>query len=241
MAEETTSGAVGQSPGGGTADVAQATTAPPQPEGTAPAVQEQTISPPGLTDEQIEGLLGRKDVQARIYQQAQSMADQRAHQERLRQQAEAEQRRVEGLDDEEYGSLVRRQQQSLAAAQQVAMGAVARTLVEMQDKTLSVITNKKVREEMAAKSSEFKTYPEFVQACVNAEAEYQVGQQLTQREKELRAVITKELQAEQADTLVPQLGRGTPAARVDMSKMSSDQLIAEGFQEKLRDKRRAGR
>lgn len=204
--------------------------------------QEQASpEPPELTEEQIENLLTRKEVQAKIYQQAQSMKDKELYQERFQRQQQEEQERLDSLDDEEYGEHMRQQQEQQKLVQQtqrqVAGQAMTRLLTNMQDRALSQISDEDVREQMRAKSREFQTFEDFFGACVQAEAGYQAKSQLTEREKELRKAIQKEVQAEYADQLAPELGRGIP---VDQRKdLHGQQAIAEGFAEALKKKRRS--
>lgn len=239
MADETTSTTEGQKPQEPVVDVAPATTTPPSSESQRPPGEEQKVEgPPELSDEQIEQLLSRKDVQARMFRQVQSMKDKELHQERLKRQQEEERRRREGMDDEEYGSYTRAQEQRQATLQQGVTQALGGLFTQMQEQALSVISNKKVREEMAAKSASFETFPEFLQACAKAESEHQIGLRMTRREKELRASLTEEIRADQAEQLYPQLGRGLPTAREP--DLHGQSAIAAGVKAELEKQRKKG-
>jgi len=236
MLNETTSTTEGQKPQEPVVDVAPATTPPPPSEGQKPPEGEQKVTgPPELSEEQIEQLLARKDVQARVYRRAQSMKDKEIAQDRLKRQQAEEKRRIETMDDEEYGSYTRAQTQRQTSLQQGVMQALGGLFPQMQEQGLSVISNKKAREETPAKASEFKTLPEFLAACAKAEAEHQIGLRMTKAEKELRESLTEEIRAEQADQLYPQLGTGLPTARIE--DLHGESAIGAGLAAALAKKR----
>lgn len=240
MTEELTSSTTeGQELQEPVADVAPATTTPPPSEGEKPPAEEQKVTgPPELSDEQIEQLLDREDVKARVYQRAQSMKDKELHQERLKRQQEEERRRREAMDDEEYGSYTRAEEQRRNLLQQGVSQALGGLLGQMQEQALSVISNKKLREEMEAKSTTFKTFPEFLQACAKAESEHQIGLRVAKVEKELTESLTEKIRAEQVDELYPQLGTGTPTAR--RPELHGQSAIAAGLKADMEKKRKEG-
>ena len=219
-------------------NVASATTGVQSDTG-AGATQEQAATgvEQQLTQEQIDRLLtSNKDVQARVYQAAQSMKDRELYQERLRQQQQQQAAKIAKMDDEQYGQFRRSVEARSADLTNTTAGVMTRLLSEMQDKALGQISNKVVREEMLKKSQEFQTFPEFMAACIKAEAEYKADQTMTKREKEIRDAVQKEVQAEQADQLYPQLGRGAPRART--SGLHGQSAIAAGYKAALEKSRK---
>lgn len=231
--EKTSSKATGQEPQETTAKVADATTTPAPSKGQEAVVQEHKVeTPPELTDEQVGTLLARKDVQTRIFREAQSLKDKMFHQEQLRRQQEEEKRRIEQMDDEEYGSYMHAEQKRQSVLQQGVSQVLAPVLEDVRQQTLATVSNKKLREEMATKH--FDTLSDFQRACATAEVDYQVNLRVSKREKELREAITKELQAEQAGQLYPQLGRGEPTARE--SELHGENAIAAGVAAELAKK-----
>ena len=85
MLDATSSAPGGQEQQEPVVQVAPATTAPPPSEGVEPPAEEQKVTVPSeMTPEQIEAILDRKDVKARIFQLSQSMTDKRELQERLK-------------------------------------------------------------------------------------------------------------------------------------------------------------
>jgi len=241
MAGETTSEAKGQGlQEQEQVDVsAQETTQPPTSEGQVPAVQEQKVEqPPELTDQQIEALLSRKDVQARMYQRAQSMKDKELQQERLRREGEAEKQRVASMDDDEYGRYVRQRTNVEQVARKLAIQEMGRQMAEVQTQALAQISDKKLRAEMEAKASTFTSLPDFFRACVKAEADHQIQRELAKKEPEVREAITKELTASQEDELYPQLGRGLPVGRE--SDLHGRELITAAYAEERRKRSQKG-
>ena len=202
-------------------------------------VQEKTaetpkVEPPSkMTPEQLKELIASKDGQAMIYRQAQAMKDREAHQERLRQQQEQARSKVAEMDDEEFGRHLRTTQQEQEAVRQQMTPVIGKLLTDAQDQALSQISDEAIRAEVATKANagEYKTFPEFLAACINAEAQQrtdkQVKREVAKREKELRESIQNELTADQADVAIPQLGRGIPTSRV--SDLHGIDAIREGL------------
>jgi hypothetical protein len=218
--------ATAQEPAGGSVTPAQSsgqvTTSTAPASETAPAAQEQTVAPPAerMTRERIKELLETdKDLQAEIYRRAQSMKDQELHRERLRAQQEAEQRRIQEMDDEEYGRYLREQADMQSRLQQEMTPRLARVLNDVRDTFLSSIEDEEARAEVTKREAngEFQTAKDFYRAVVEAQAKSLTAKQLAREEarlkKELREAITKELTAEAADVPTPEIGRGLAAPR----------------------------
>jgi hypothetical protein len=213
--------ATAQEPAGAsvTATPAVTTSTAPASE-TAPAAQEQTPKPTALPRERIKELLDTdKDVQAEIYRRAQSMKDQELHRERLRAQQEAEQRKLQEMDDEEFGRYQRQRAERDALLQQEMTPRLARVLNDVRDTFLAAIEDEEARADVAKREAagEFQTAKDFYSAVVDAKAKSLTAKQLAREksrmEKELRESITKELTAEAADVPTPEVGRGLAAPR----------------------------
>ncbi len=238
MSPETSSEAAGQNPEEPqeqpTGDVSPETTPRESSEGQ---VQEQG-SQDELDDEKLEQLLKDKRVQARIYQQAQSLADRRLHQERLRREQEEEQKKLQRMDDEEYGRYLRRQERLQQMAQPLLTQTLEKVFTDAQEQALSTIEDEEARAEVVTRlqANEFKSLPEFLKAVAQAQSavatKKQIQREAKRLEKELRESIQKELTAEQAEELVPQLGRGVPTRR----EVHGIEAISEGFAERLKKK-----
>lgn len=235
MAVQTASEAQVKGPQESAGGVADATTPTPPSASTDLVVQEQTAGQqPSLTPEQLDELLSRDDVQARIYRQAQSMTDKAAHKADLARQEEARKKRETQMDDEEYGRYVRDQtrlNEYTTALGQKSLGAV---LENMKREALAQIGDKALRAEMEEKSNQYTSMGEFFGALVKAEIGRRDAAKTPKRDKELRDLITKELTGEQAADLVPQLGRGSPTAGT--TKLHGRDRIAAGLAE-LRKKK----
>lgn len=214
-------------------NVAAATTTPPASESQVTTQEQEVTQPSVLSEEQIGELLQSKQARAAMFRQAQSMKDKMFHQERLKHQQEEERQRVEGMDDEEFGQYTRAEGERQQSLQAATTGAMTRVFGQMQQSALAQISNKQVRDEVAAKANrnEYTTFPEFFAACVQAELGHKLKNQMTRKEKELREAITKELQADQVGEMAPQLGQGLPVAR--MSELHGIDLLSEGFGEAL--------
>lgn len=235
MAGKTASETQVKGPQESAGSVADATNATPPSAGTDQVAQEQPVSQtPSLTPEQLEQLLSSDDVQARIYRQAQSMTDKAAHKADLVRQEEARKQRETQMDDEEYGRYVRDQtrlNEYTTALGQKSLGSV---LTNIKTQALASIGDKALRAEMDAKADQYESLGDFVGACVKAEIERREAAKTPKREKELRDLITKEQMGEQAKDLVPQLGRGSPAARD--TKLHGRERIAEALAEVRKEK-----
>ena len=239
MLNETSSPAGVQDPEKPPAQVAPVTTAPPASTDQGIPPEEQKVTqPPELTAEQIETLLGTKQAQAAIYRAGQSMKDKELLQEQLKRKQEEDQRRREQMDDEEYGGYVRAEEKRLSG-QQAGVKRVLKGLIDqMQEQAVSVISNKKVREAMAAKSSQYDSFPAFARACAKAETDYQVDLKMTKREKELTVSLTEKIRAEQVGQLYPQLGTGLATA--PLADLHGTSAIGAGLAAELAKKRKEG-
>ena len=241
MLNETSSPAGVQDPVKPVVQVAPATTAPPpasEGQETPPPEEHKVTQPPELTTEQIETLLESKQGQAAIYRAGQSMKDRELAQERLKHQQEEDQRRREQMDDEEYGGYVRAEEKRLSTRQLDVKRALKGLIGQMQEQAVSVISNKKVREAMAAKSSEYDSFPEFARACAKAETDYQVDLRMTKRERELTESLTEKIRAEQVGQLYPQLGTGLATA--PLADLHGTSAIGAGLAAELAKKRKEG-
>jgi len=243
MPSETSSNVGAQVPQEQTPKVgAQPTTSTPASEGqVAPAQEHKVEQPSQVTAEQIAELLQSKEAQAAVYRQAQSMKDKELLQERLRRQQEEERRRIEQMDDEELGHHVRSaeaREKELAPLRDklIEMGR-ADVLTRLHQDALAQISDKKLRDgvDKKAAAGEYKTFPEFFQACVQTELGHRLENQLTKKEKELRDAISKELMGEQVGEIAPDLGRGLPTSRTP--KLHGDRAIAAGLAERLNKKK----
>jgi len=171
-----------------------------------------------------------------MYQRAQGMKDKELAQERRKAQQEAEARRRAQMDDEEYGSYTRAQEKR----QEDLRGGIAQALGgligQMRGQAASVISNKKVREEMEAKSSSYATFPEYARACAKAEADHQVELRMARREKELTESLTEKIRAEQVEQLYPAIGTGLATGR--QPDIHGEQAIGAGLAAELAKKRK---
>jgi len=185
------------------------------------AVQEKSattpqVEPSGLTPEQVKALLSSKEAQALIFRQAQSLKDKEAHAAELRRQQEEERRRIEEMDDEEFGRHLRTQQQEQEAIRQKVTPVLGKLLTDAQQQALAQVSDEATRAALVTKANagEYKTFPDFLAACIDAEAESRAKKQLPKRERDMRDAIRKEVFADQADIVAPDIGRGIPTSRV---------------------------
>ena len=232
LQEPTSSSSTGEALQEPAANVPAGTTSPPASEGVKPIAREQVIAQPQpLSEEQIARVLASKQAQAAIYRQAQSMKDKELNQERLRRQQEEEKRRLEGMDDEEFGRYQREQSQHQGLVRAGVQSQLAHTLAQLQQVAMAQISNKAVREQVQtqADAGAFQSFPEFFAAVVKAEAEHKAQTQITRRERQLREAITKEVTAEQVGEMAPQLGTGVPVART--SDKHGRDLLSEAIGE----------
>lgn len=180
--------------------------------------KEPKVAPTGkLTKEQVEELLKSKEAQAILYRQAQSMKDKELLQERLKAQQEAEQRKIEEMDDEEYGRHLRTRQQEQQSFQQQVGPVLYQMLTKQKEAALARISDPEARAKIEAANAQgkYQTFEDFLDACIDAESDVRGAKRAAKREKEIREAALKEQQAELSDVTYPQLGRGLPTARAN--------------------------
>jgi hypothetical protein len=212
-----------------------------QPSGSQVQAQEAGASQnpfAGMTPEQI---------QQEIERRAQSMKDRELHRVRLqmeqemaqRAQMEAQRREWEELDDEEYGRRMRQAQQEQAATGEQVRKALMGAFVQMQEDALSMVGSQKTRDALKARSDsgEFHSFAEFHAAIVDAAAQERLAKERANLEKQIRGAAVREATA---DNIPPILGSGIPTqSGADLSKLSSEQLIAYGWAAKIEAQRRS--
>ncbi len=197
----------------------------------AAAAQEQT--PPPAPPAEAEG--SRISEAERLRRLEQSIVDRataRAHAEfaRLQKQA-AEAQRLAGMDDAELGAEVRRRQEMEAYASSVR----AQDLAAIREQTLALVSDDTAREAVAEqeRAGKFRTYGEFLQACVRAQLEVDGAKLRSRIEREVREAVQKELVADEADRGGPQLGSGNATPRLTLAaiKRMSTEEINERWEE----------
>lgn len=209
------------------------------PEGASPEPQAEPEHELEITDELVEKLLSHKKVQAHIYRQAQSMKDKELQAERRRRQQQEQSERVRRMSDDEYGRYLREQERLRQQTEPLLRQTMAEVFTAAQEQALQSIEDEEARQDVRQRleANEFDSLPAFLNAVAKAQADVttkkQVQREAKRLEKELRESITKELTAEQAEELVPQLGRGVPSRR----EVHGIEAISEGFAEKLRKAR----
>ena len=216
MTPEIASQATGQPTEQPTGDVGEQPTNPNAPSTGQAGAQEQTTGAgqAAVSPELIEQALQSREVQARIYQQAQSMKDKELAREREAQRQREELQRLSKMDDTEYGRHIRTQQNRQLEVQEIARSSLRTVMQQMQDEALKQVGDAKARTELQGRidRGDFASMAEFFAATVKAEIDRQVTHQTARKEGELRNVITKEAQALALDQIAPQLGSGSPAS-----------------------------
>lgn len=221
----------------------------PQPEGVTAG--EQPVTTPSdaapeqgleITPELIEKVLSHQEVQNRIYRQAQSMKDRELHRLRQEQEAREQQRKIEQMDDEEYGRWQRQQARLQQATQAAVRETLAQVFTKAQERAVASIEDDDARAEVEEKlaANAFDEFEDFLDAVAEAKAKSKTAKEVAkarkQLEKEIRESLEKERTADEAN-FAPEFGRGLPAAR---RKLSGMQSISAGFAEELA-KARKGR
>jgi len=206
-----------------------------EPSSDSPPVQEQDVLE--LDETKLEKLLETNPlVKARIYREAQSMKDRELHQERLRREREEEEARIREMSDAEFGSYMREKQSLAAAAQakalEMAKTAVSQALSAVQEEGLSLL-GPEARKKVEAELPTYKTFADFVKGLAKAKADSEATKMVASERKQLEKTIRNQLQAEYAKQLAPDIGRGTPASRLD--NVHGIDAIAAGIGEKLRE------
>ncbi len=189
-----------QAGAGVTNQAAQAQTeAPRQPAASAkPAEQEQAAGP-------TSGISEAERLR-RLEQSLMDKAVARAQAEFARlQRLQQDQQRLASMDDAELGAEVRRRQEMEAYAQSMR----AQDLAALREQTLGIVRDEKAREAVAEqeRAGKFRSYGEFLQACVGAQLESEAARLRAKLEKEVREAVTKELVAKETEG-GPQLGSG---------------------------------
>ncbi len=239
-ASEVTGGQVEQEPtvdGAGENQVVQGTAS----ETEGPATQEPTTpAAETLTRAQYDAELAeRLEVEKR---RLQSNSDRQLHQDRqhmraqdtsLRQQA-TENARMAGLDDEELGAEVRARSTRDAQTQQVRAQTTAETARVIGGQLLESITDPTLRSEIEAAMNQgkFSTWTEMNLAIIGRTSEAASAAAATKAATAAVEAAKKEIMAELRDTPTPDVGRSRPTgAHVDLSKLSSQELLSQGWDE----------
>ncbi len=200
----------------------------------------------------------RKEVAEQVRREEQSKRDKMLHQLQMQIEAQAkrdaeealrrkqEEEAVAQMDDEDFGRYMRQKAVERAKAEAIEAER-ARAAEEERRRTLLTIREKgyaqvpeSLREELARREQECKTVEDFQAAVVDILAEHRVKQRL---EKELEA-RTKAAQndsvAREANLAAPVVSTGQYLS--SSSKLSADDLLAQGIEEELKAarKRRAG-
>lgn len=193
-------------------------------------VQEQPTGDPAIPEEE------------QIRRRVQSELDKRLHQERMRweqeqvqrQKQDEEARRLQEMDDEEYGAYVRQKELDEQQKQAIRREVLVNLVSGIQSETLALVKDDKRRAdlEQRAMAGEFKSYGEFLQMVHKTVLEEALEKERPKLERTVRESTNRERVAEEAES-GPQLGSGLPTSRLD--RLSSHQKIAAGFAERLRN------
>lgn len=216
-----------------------------QPEATPEA--KPAFDPAALTPEQVNELLrSNKAAQSAAYRLAQSMKDKelaRIRQEQEAQRkAEEERRKLEEMDDEDYGRHIREQQhlEELVGAQ--AIERMLPVLHEVQSTALGKLSDAQIRAQIQERitSGEFTSLAQILDAVLDTEVDTRAQKAAAKLEaklrKEIRESIEKERAADDADDgdVPPIIGSGSPTGA---RELHGDALLAAG----IADLRRAAR
>lgn len=210
-----------------------------QPEGAAPEGASVPASPQAEPSVDIEKILGQPEVAEQIRRRVQSEADKRLmrYQQQLeaRRQAEEQRRRMEQMDDEDYGAFVRQQQQMEAYAGQRAQQRLAETYVQLTEQVLSSVEDETLRQRLAERNeaNEFESFDAFLKARDEAVLEVEKQKMAGSLEKQIREAVQKELKANEAEhARAPVLGSGLPTTALDIKKMTPEQKILAGLSQR---------
>lgn len=205
------------------------------------------FDPAALTPEQVNELLrSNKAAQSAAYRLAQSMKDKELA--RLRQEQEAqrqreeERRKLEEMDDEDYGRHIREQQRMEELVRQRAIETMVPVLQQVQGSALGALSDAQLRAELEARitSGELNDLGQIVKTIIDTEVsarEQKLTPKLeTKLRQEIREALEKERAAEAADDddTPPILGSGLPTGA---RELHGDALLAAG----IADLRRAAR
>lgn len=214
-------------------------TTPAEPSKAAPPVQEH--QPKADPSDDLDSVLSRKEVQERIYRQAQAMKDKELHTERQRRQQEQEERRVKSMSNAEYGAYLREQQKLQQQTRQALESTLTQAFTDAYQQVFESVEDPDARKDLeaAVQAGKFTKFGDFAKYASQLLAKTDTSKALERERKkleaEIREAVTKELQAEMLDGFAPDLGRGQPSGT--RSDLHGSDLIAQGFGEKLRAKR----
>ena len=223
-------------------------------EGAAPQEQPEAGAPPEAGSEpakqeeqkpsiDIDTILNRPEVAEQIRRRVQSEADKRLvrYQQQLeaRRKAEEQRRRMEQMDDEDYGAFVRQQQQMEGYATQRTQQRLAETYGKLTEQVLESVKDEALREQLAKRNEadEFESFDAFLNARDEAVLEAEKQKMASSLEKQIREAVQKELKAQEAEQArAPVLGSGLPTTQLDIKSMTPDQLIAAGLASRQKKK-----
>lgn len=207
-----------------------------QPEATPEA--KPAFDPAALTPEQVNELLrSNKAAQSAAYRLAQSMKDKelariRQEQEAQRKAAE-ERRRLEEMDDEDYGRHIREQQRMEELVRQRAIETMVPVLQQVQGLALGALSDAQLRAQIHERitSGELNDLGQIVKTIIDSEVSAREQKMTPKLEaklrKEIREALEKERAAEQADDDTPPiLGSGSPTGA---RELHGDALLAAGI------------
>jgi len=204
-------------------------------------VQEQptTGQKPAIDEAEIRRRIEQSE-RDRIRHQAMLEAQQKLEAQRA---YEAEQKRLAEMDDEEFGQYMRQMQQEQARLTQIQQQVAMQQWATYHNQFLSTIKDPDLRNELEQRGQrgEFQSYTEFLEAAQRAQLEKELEAKLAAErkrlEKEIRDAVQKERTAEETENdSGPVIGSGTPTSYAE--RMTSDQLIATGWQEEIERSRR---
>jgi len=191
----------------------------------------------------IDTILSRPEVAEQIRRRVQSEADKRLvrYQQQLeaRRKAEEQQRRMEQMDDEDYGAFVREQQQMEGYARQRTQQMLAESYGKLTEQVLASVKDETLREQLAKRNEadEFESFDAFLDARDEAVLEAEKQKMASSLEKQIREAVQKELKAQEAEQArAPVLGSGLPTTQLDIKSMTPDQLIAAGLASRQKKK-----
>ncbi len=238
-------------------DASKDTAAAPEEHQTEAAVTEQPEAekPKGprpedlqnLTPEQVDELLrSNKTAQQRLYRAAQAMKDKELariqRQQEEQRQAEEARRKLEEMDDEDYGRHVREEQRTDELVRQRAINAMVPVFQAVQGKALSKLSDAQIRHEIEARitTGELGDLDTILETILETETKARVEKASAKLEaklrKEIREALEKERAAEIADEDTPPiLGSGTPTGSRELHGM---ELLAAGVADARREARK---
>ena len=176
----------------------------------------------------------------------------RFEQERVRKEAEEERRlqeeldRMETADDSELAETYRtkvltekQRRDKEASAAQYAQQYTQQVLVNLQEEIIGFVPDQKRQDEIRqmANSGQIKTVKDFLNLVVDEAIKTGVSKKLPEIVSTTREAATKELTAKRVAGIAPETGTGLPLTS-DSVKRSSSDLIAMGFEEELKKRKR---